>query len=569
MRKGCLRGDGTRLMPRGLASWTPERLIIALVAWLGTTTCIGLLGGLVGVTSTTFLSAVAVHLIGVVLGACVTLPAAKLKSDDRSFFAPTLGVPILFFVSSARWLIRPAGARLEWFLGTWDATTNPGIVTYSLVTGNIGDRRATISQWDTYPRAPHFAIGQLSRIAEGFGFDSAVDRATIYALGLWFTYAVLIAAVGVTLVCLARAIGTDHRVASAASIVAQSFMMLSINLDKTLLLHSLSFLACIATCLSLFIVWLVIAREEFISWRGLLIVSLHVVVVIETYPLLLPFVAVVLAVMILQFKMRLPFHSWSGMMALVAPLAIAAPRLIDHLHFAVAVDQVAAGGHLIALPVGEAITCGAVGLTAVLLLGFHRPLGRRAAAVLLGALIVPIVSWVMVGNFDRTYGMNYYPKKVELFALAVVVAMAPVALISRVGFLTKKLHSKKSGLVLVLIVSLAVWSGPLTTPSVNSGRNSARPYVEAALAEADNPSEVVIQGRDVMLSTYATMLSNQLDKRYWSTGYNGDRLVVMFQQLSVVKRNTPALKLCRYVSRRPAEVIILEKGTTTRVACDA
>ena len=548
---------------------SPSQLVVGSSASLGGITCLGLLGGLVGVRSTNSFSALLVVAAGIALG---VFAAQRLDVESSAHSRTdrfTLVVPGLFLAAGLRWLVRPASIRLSWLFDTWDGTTNPGVVTYSMVTGNIGHDTSIVSQWETYPRAPHFAIGQVARLAEGVGLSSATDRTTIYALGLWFTYSIMLAAVGLVAVRLAQVLGFDRRVALPIALVAQAFLCLATNLEKTLLLHSLSFLTCIAVCMSLVVVWLSLEQRDELHWRGLLLFSLHIVVVVETFPLVLPFVAVIVMVMVARFGKQIPFQSPFAMASLIVPLAIATPRLLDQFQHSTQTDHVATGGHLLALSSGLVVALGLVGILGAIVFAFRHRVGRHAAIVLVGSILVPAAAWVMVGNFDRTYGLNYYPKKVELFTLVVVVAMAPVALLRPLRQFRRHLVGKAAGAITAALVVLAIWNGPLSTPSTIPADSPARRYITAAFDEADNSSESVVFGPNVMMSTYASMMSNLIDKKYWSVGYTNDRLLTIFQQLSVADPNTAVQQLCSVLIRKPAVAAVVGATTSYRKRCDS
>jgi len=546
-----------------------ERLAIASVVCLGAIASLGILGGLLDVRSVSFLSAVAVVATGITCGLVTTRGSQRAGVDDVDVGRSVVIVPMVFLLSAARWLIRPAGTRLSWLVDTWDGTTNPGVVSYSVVSGNIGRDTTVLSQWETYPRAPHFAVAQLARIAEGFGFGSATDRATIYAIGLWFTYAVMLLAVGVVAMKLSYALGVPSRLAIVGAVVAQSMLMLAGNLEKTLLLHSLSFIACIACCVSLVAVWISLDHATQISPRHLLVLSLHIVVVVETYPLMLPFVVVVLGLLVHRHRGRIPLHSVGAVTAFALPLAIAAPRLLGQAQNSVTENQVSGGGHLLFLSSFAVLVVVVVSTVAVgILATSHRP-GRGAALVLAGAIAVPVAAWLLVGNFDRTYGANYYPKKAELFVLVVVAAVVPAALLKALSRLITRMGPASMAVTMVVVVLMATWNGPLSLPRLIESSSQSRRYVDIALHEADNPSEVVIFGSNVTMSTYTSMLANLLDKNYWSVGYANDRLLRMFQQISVAKKETPPQELCKMVSRRPAELVIVDSKSTKRISCDS
>lgn len=284
---------------------------------------------------------------------------------------------------------------------------------------------------------------------------------------------------------------------------------------------------------------------------------------------MLPFVVVVLGLLVHRHRSRIPLYSPGAVTAFALPLAIAAPRLFGQAQNSVAGNQVSAGGHLLALSSFAVLVVVVVSTVAVgILATSHRP-GRGAALVLAGAIAVPVATWLLVGNFDRTYGVNYYPKKAELFALVVVAAVVPAALLKALSWLITRLGPASMVVTMVVVVLAATWNGPLSVPRLIESSSQSRRYVDIALHEADNPSEVVIFGSNVTMSTYASMLANLLDKNYWNVGYANDRLVTMFQQISVAKKGTAPQGLCKILSHRPAELVIVDSRTTKRIFCDS
>jgi len=317
--------------------------LMVAIATLGNLTCLGLLLGYLNLRSTSFISASSVLLVS--LSAALRLTGGVLTSHEpRPRSNTALIVPLLFLLAGCRWLFRPSDVRLSWLFRTWDGITNPGLVTYSKITGNIGSDISTLTQWETYPRAPHFALGQLSRVAEGLGYGNTSHRLTIYAVGLWFTYSLVILGIGTVIKRAGDALKLNNRRTSVVAILAQLSVVVSGFLDKTLLLHSLSFLACIAVCLSLIALWVDHVNDVELKWQQVLLGALHLVVIVETFPLIYVFVTVYFGLFFRRFVASESFKDPLAVASLVVPFAIIGPRLLQQMRVATASNHVEAGG---------------------------------------------------------------------------------------------------------------------------------------------------------------------------------------------------------------------------------
>lgn len=543
-----------------------DRIVVGVSGILGIITCAALVCGYFDWHLNSAVGALGILMVGVLGG--LFLGGRPTFGRTEIFVGSTVWiVPSLFLLAGLRWFLQPADIRLGWLFETWDGTTNSGLVTLSRVLGNIGRHSAVITQWETYPRAPHFVLGEIARVCEIVGLGTAADRVTIYAIGLWLTYAALLLAVGALTVRLGQLIGGGARGLAFLATISQSALIVPALLNKTLFLHSLSFLMCVVTCISLTLLWIELSQKSSPDWRSASCLVLHVVLIIETFPLVFVFPVAVFALFLRRFGWAGILGSKHLVLAVSIPVAIATPRLIDQVHAALETDHVAMTGHLLAFSMRTVQVAMVIGVLGIVVLFRSKGTAREVSILMAGALLVPVVAWVMVGNFDRTYGVNYYPKKVEFFAFYYLVATAPLA----VFCLRKATPIFRSRFPLgvataVSTVVLALWIGPATEPRVVSTQNPARRYLVQSLEEAQRPGQAIIFGKNAELSAYASMFSNLNDRTFWDLGYLNDRLVTIFQQVSTAKSDAEAEDFCQIVRGGLAVIVDLRQGVR-RTAC--
>jgi hypothetical protein len=549
--------------------FSANRLLITFTAFLGMTTSVGIVLGWMNTGSRHWRSATLLLVFSLAFAIFLTHPngLGNVRRSTHKWVPAAL--PAIFILTSVRWLFQPAGVRLAWLIDTWDGTTNPGVVTYSYITGSIGRDARVLSQWEMYPRAPHFLLSQIQHVLDLFGVQSISTRATTYALGLWVTYALVILAVGV----LARAVLDTTHLTSRTSLMAIPLIQLPIGLscflDRTLFLHSLSFFAAIIGSIAQLAHWLTLRQQPKTTWKDVAVFALCTTVVIETFPLLLPVSLVTWLLFLLRSTRSGTTDGWKSIVVLALVSAIAMPRLHQQAVHSAASDHIALGGHIFALPVWTL-------LLAVAVMAFtiartwcqsKNSAGGAVTAIAVAILLAPAVSWATVGNFDRVYGVNYYPKRVEYFGFLAALSLLPALVFSFPKLRNIKLSVRAFIIFICAVATFFVCLGPGRKPTVVARDSGTAKLVTAALREAAFESESIIANGDTYSSTLASMLSNLLDLRNWSRGYVNERLLGFYQQVSVRLNVEPDESLCDILTDSRAVIVRLDGGIANRERC--
>jgi hypothetical protein len=546
-----------------------NRLLITGTSFLGLTTTVGIVLGWVDGGSRRWWTAAILLLGAFALSLLITRRNHPSNNVPTALdFLPAL-LPTAFVLAASRWLFQPAGVRLSWLIDTWDGTTNPGVVTYSYITGSIGRDSEVLTQWEAYPRAPHFLLAQIQHLLDLFGTQSISSRTTVYALGLWVSYAFVLLAVGVLARAILDSFGITSRLSSLVVVMVQLPLGLSWFTEKTLFLHSLSFLASILASIAMLSHWLNVRRRLTASWRDVAVLALSTTVVVETFPLLLPVPLAVWFLFLLHLGCGVPTDGWKGIVVGALVLGIAAPRLYQQAVHSAATDHVSTGGHLLALPTWAVIASLVAVVVGSLRFGFSSKSSRQGvlAVVLLAIASVPGVAWIMVGNFDRTYGVNYYPKKVEIFAFIAILAFVPALILGFGWFRRVDINRRTTAFAVAMVSLLFLVLGPGRSLRLAPSESVSARLVSAALEEAAFESESIIVSGDTYSSTLASMLSNLLDERNWSRGYVNERLLGLYQQLSVRLNAEPDESLCNIPTDGRAVIVRIDGGQTSRARC--
>jgi hypothetical protein len=545
------------------------RLVLFANSFLGTTTSIGIVLGWTGTGSHGPMSSLALLACGLSASHFITRKHSTSTERSESTEKSVVLLPLLFLLLSGRWLLRPVGSRLSWLASTWDGTTNPGVVTYSFLKGSIGRDFSSISQWQSYPQAPHFLLGQVQNLAEILGTQSASSRATIYALGLWTTYALLILSVGVLAQELLHSVESSSRLISIAVPTIQMPLILPWFLERTVFLHSLSLLTSLIASTAMITQWLHMRSQPVTRWRELVVFALCTTAVIESFPLLLPIPIVIWILTLLDLRRRQLENSGRSAVIVCLLLAVAAPRILLQAQQNAANSHVSIGGHILAIPTPLVYLAAAFVLFSSVRLASSKTFAasRSLVTIILSIASVPLLTWIQVGNFDRTYGVNYYPKKCEYAAFVVLLGFVPLILLGNEKL--RRVNPMKSWTCVMITITclFGAYFGPLRLPRMPNPNSSIARLTSEALNEASLPSESLIISEDTPASILASMLSNQLNTRTWSLGYVNDHLTSLYQQLSVRLNVDSDAELCALLSDSSGSILRLSETDVSREKC--
>jgi hypothetical protein len=262
------------------------------------------------------------------------------------------------------------------------------------------------------------------------------------------------------------------------------------------------------------------------------------------------------------------------LVVLLAFVAVSVMALVTYQDRVAASASFQQGGQLFPVPIGWLIA--ALALSGVVLVALLVSKKMTAAfaflCVVSGAVMVPAVIWAIVGNFDRSFGVNYYPKKAEYVTLVMLVPIATGCCAMVFDRLIRSTDRARvvSRITIVLVVvfgAAQVVRGPGEYLVRKSGGNSeAAGLLDAALAEARRPGmSVIFDERRPDLSINASLLSNYVDESFWSEPNSQTRNFVLGQQLLGFQPGQSLTDFCPIISSPifgPGRIQELSTGTS-------
>jgi hypothetical protein len=487
-------------------------------------------------------------------------------------------IPVVFLAIVGWVAVGGPVRRMQWVVLQWDAASNPGVVATTRVLPGLDFMPEVVTGWELYPRGSHALAGMFST-AGSLGQESFAKSTLVgFYSTVWVVYALLILAVGLLAIRVARLFRVSTAAEVAALVLAQSIFVTPFLMEHLLLMHSLSFM-----CSLLAVVYLaiVVLDDKSVSFSHRLLASaVTFIVVANSYPILLPLVLV----MSFALFARRGTRGWiienercvntSFFVVLLAFTAVSVMALVTYQDRVAASAGFQQGGQLIPVPFGWLITLVALSGAVLLALLLSKRLATAFAflCVVSGAVMVPVVIWAIVGNFDRSFGVNYYPKKAEYVTLTMLIPVAAGSFGVFVNSLVRLMKGAQAiaqiAVALVFVFGATqVVKGPGEYLVHRAGGTSeAAGLLAAAIAEAGRPGmSIVFDQRRPDLSINASLLSNYVDESFWSVPNSQTRNFVLGQQILGLQSGQPLTDLCPFVNSPtdgPGRIQELSTGTS-------
>jgi hypothetical protein len=379
----------------------------------------------------------------------------------------------------------------------------------------------------------------------------------------WLIYALIILFVGLLANRLGMTLGFSNKWNQIMAVGAQAFLLTPFAITHLLMLHSLAFLGAILSCL--IVTLIVLERTEvslaFNSGELILSIASGYVLVGSSYPILLP---VIVATILLGLRslvkqnrldngqIYLSLHVFVGfiMASVVTSMLITMQDRVNPSGI------YKAGGQLYPIDARWLI----LEFFLVLFLGLYC-LRRRGFLssitpffIVGAAVAIPLLMWILAGSRDRSFGVNYYPKKAEY---ASAILCLPFALVGFAGLCRAlrfhRIIGRKIGIALMtlapIFMLIQLWRGPIQTFwGTHETDAVASALIDAAISEAKIPGRsLVVDDRQALLSWNATLLSNYIDKSFWQTPGGQTANIILIQRFVSRSDTESILDMCAFL----------------------
>ena len=471
--------------------------------------------------------------------------------------------PLLFLVVTGAVLLRQPSVGMRWLLDTWDATSNPGVVSTTRVLPSLDFYPNLITGWEGYPRGTHFIAASVANIfGDGATSFPVATLKSLFSM-TWLIYALIILFVGLLANRTGMTLGFSNKWNQIMAVGAQAFLMTPFAITHLLMLHSLAFLGAILSCL--IVTLIVLERTEvspaFHSGELILSIASGYVLVGSSYPILLPVIVATILLVLRSLveqnrrdngKIYLSLHVFVGfiMASVVTSMLITMQDRVNPSGI------YKAGGQL--YPIDARWLILEFFLVLFLCLYCLRRRGFLSSITpifILGAAVaVPLMMWILAGSRDRSFGVNYYPKKAEY---ASAILCLPFALVGFAGLCRAlrfhRIIGRKIGITLTTLAPVfmlvQLWRGPIQTFWGTRETDAiASALIDAALTEAKIPGRsLMIDDRQALLSWNATLLSNYIDKSFWQTPGGQTANIILIQRFVSRSDTESILDMCSFL----------------------
>ncbi len=489
-----------------------------------------------------------------------------------------LVIPGLFFISMFSLAVVTPNRVIAYLLNTWDGSSNAGLVRGMQVAGAIDfSPRNRIGQWSNYPRGAHYVASWIADLIPGGGVLEPRQTALVFVLVIWTIFTLLVIQAGRLVSILASNFGVSERNRLPAVLLSQVLFITPLILNQVLRLHSLAFITALAVSLYALVhcIKTTLQKAE-VTINYLFTLSVIFLVATNTYPIAVPIVLI--SALPLLFR-SICFIQGNDSTKRTITIALISTMMISSgcISFLSLIDatnpeeRYSLGGHMHVLDLKWIY---AAIFTSVLVSLFAMLHNRLAGLVSLSATIILFAMWrllwILADSGDRTYGLNYYPKKMEYFLL---VLLAPVSFSLLLVFKSDVFRVIKTPF---LMISWCV-AIPIVCIQIYSGiyKVMLKPIASDRYADVIVPiiqQEAVVKGRSIIwdssapdISRYGSFLTNYLDVSSWEVAYpdTWELNVILHQQLVGKTSDSEILELCPIVSTDelgPGRIVYLRNG---------
>jgi hypothetical protein len=362
---------------------------------------------------------------------------------------------------------------------------------------------------------------------------------------------------------LGTTLGISDKWNQAAAIGAQAFLLTPFVITHLLMLHSIAFLGSILSCLVVMLIVLENIEKSTGHKSGelLLFSASAYVLVASSYPILLPIIVVTFflcghSILKQQRRDNEGFYFSTHSFSAFVMISVATSMLVTMQDRVNPSEIFKAGGQLFPIDAGWLIL--EFFLVIMLCLHFLKRRGFRssiAPTLLIGAAAaIPLLMWTLAGSRDRSFGVNYYPKKAEYAAAILCLPFAVAGLVELCRTLRfHRIVGRQFGAALMALTPafmvVQLWRGPIHTfwgSRETDGVASA--LIDAAISEAKIPGRsVIFDERQALLSWNATLLSNYIDKSFWQIPGGQTANIILIQQFVGRTEKQTILDLCAFL----------------------
>ncbi len=488
-----------------------------------------------------------------------------------------LVIPGIFTLVSLVTVVLYPNRAIGYLLNTWDGSSNAGLVRGMEVAGSIDFSPETqIGPWISYPRGAHLLASWLAEVTSFSSEQIAENIAITFVFLTWVVYAFLILQIGRLANLTSEFVGLG-RTGLPISIICQGIMLSPMFLNEIVKLHSLAFITAMAIGMYAIVLVLGVLQRRNVSLSNYSMTSaLLFVTACHTYPLVVPIVLVTLippVFMRSHFSLRFGMVDYIKVLVSVMTYAIGTVSFLSLINATDPGNRYSMGGHIYVIEQRWIYLLITLSVIVVLFTWFR----SKTVACVLGIIVTGLCImwqglWFLAESDERTYGVNYYPKKMEYF---LVVLLLPVAfsLLLFVWSSTKtnfaRLQFWSMVFVSLFIVVTQTWGGFLNTlffPIKND--KISEKIVPLIIREAETPGRSVIwDSQDNYVSRSASFLANYLDRSSWLVS-SPDTLelnIVLHQQLIDKGPSTTPIELCYLVPTKefgPGRVVDVRNQAT-------
>jgi len=471
--------------------------------------------------------------------------------------------PFTFFIASVTTAFFAPTRTVGYLLNTWDGSSNAGIVVGVQQIGAIDFYPENkIGDWTAYPSGGHYLVTWFVDLI-GLTQKSKPETAALgFIIVIWFLYAFLILQLGRVAFLITGFFTDDRKINFLSAILTQAILLSPMMIEEVLKLHSIAFVLSLSVATYITAQSLILvssARTDYA--RYFLILSLSFLVSVHSYPLALPIVALAFIPLLIPKRFRelcqniadQPFHYVIS----VAILSIACVSFASLVDASDPASKVTSVGHMYVVDLKWIYLALVTSFVlAIIAIKRDRLLGLIIGSITTTLFLMWRALWLFADSNDRSYGSNYYQKKMEYFLLILLLPFAVSLIISLFRFnIVGRLQQSLIQIFLsasIIFTAIQFINGAWNHVPQSILKNEyADEIVPVILREADIPGRSIIwDNRNTDVARAASFLSNYLDPTSWRVAHPDpwDLNVILHQQLVARPSDAAIEELCPLVN---------------------
>jgi hypothetical protein len=502
------------------------------IIFIGFATTAGLLAGLLNVRLVGESNSRYLLLVLLLITMNVYRKRQNFDFEDKDLITRYISFSLAATAGVILFLLSTSPNVFGWLLNTWDGATQPGVVTVIWGQGHIDYVGDIPTGYEGYPRAIHFVEAWLTSTLNDFVYSPKLT-VSFFALINIVVYLSLVFALHAFARGLFRI--SSRRVSNgyhSLSLFLLALVILSPFFVQGLFFHhSINFWVSLICILVSSSICLDLAREETSVRNKMpatidrLTITASIVIVSHSYQILLPiafFIGLFFVALQIKSRIRTDFRTQHLTALNSLSLVISTIALFNWFNYPSSEgNRLTFTGALTTVPIEMVVVCLFVTWIWIWCCDRQRSWKQIERYFLplffLGITFCWLALWLMSGSFDRSPGLNYYPKKFEYALVIILLPFFATGTAMLFSIFFQKIVQRSWIKFYAIGMSLATlyWGLTNLAKPIQDLNRAFSSISDAAIKETNIEGPSTIVGESGHISLAGSFLSNTLDLSFW------------------------------------------------------